>query len=197
MLRALRFASVLRLDRVLLATGSVHSFTELFKGFDRNEAVRKIFGDRTEEVLRNLKVELTWVGGYMWVNSRNGHLMVSSSYLNEGDRVDIYLDVIHELVHVRQLMEGKELFDPQYSYVERPTEIEAYRYTVEEARRIRLDDNEITKYLKTEWMTDEELEQLAKTLGVQCDSNKQGERKTTPKSNNEDRVKTHEAVSSA
>jgi hypothetical protein len=166
MLRALRFAGVLHLDRVLLAGGSVHPFTELFKGFDKNEAVRKIFGDRTEEVLRNLKVELTWVGGYMWVNGGNGHLVVSSRYLNEGDKVDIYLDVIHELVHVRQFMEGKELFDDRYSYVDRPTEIEAYRHTVKEARRIGLKDTEIMKYLDTEWMTNQDLERLTKTLDV-------------------------------
>ena len=167
MLRALRFAGFLRLDRILFATGSVHSFTELFKDFDKNEAVRKIFGDRTEEVLRNLKVELTWAGGYMWVNSSNGHLLISSRYLNEGDKVDIYLDVIHELVHVRQFMEGKELFDDRYSYVDRPTEIEAYRHTVKEARRIGLKDKEIMKYLDTEWMTNQDLERLTKTLGVE------------------------------
>ena len=102
----------------------------------------------------------------MWVNGRNGHLMVSSRYLNEGDKVDIYLDVIHELVHVRQFMEGKELFDDRYSYVDRPTEIEAYRHTVEEARRIGLRDAEIMEYLDTEWMTNQDLERLTKTLDV-------------------------------
>ena len=32
-------------------------FTEYFKGFERVEAVRQIFGEKTEQVLSNLKVE--------------------------------------------------------------------------------------------------------------------------------------------
>jgi hypothetical protein len=44
----------------------------------------------------------------MYVDSFNAHLVVSARYLNNGDKVDIYLDVIHELCHVRQLIEGKD-----------------------------------------------------------------------------------------
>jgi hypothetical protein len=93
---------------------------------------------------------------------------VSAYYLNNGDLIDIYLDVIHELVHVRQFMEGKKLFDDNYRYVERPTEIEAYRYAVEEARRLRLSDEKILQYLKTEWMSADDLRRLAKVLNVKC-----------------------------
>jgi len=104
----------------------------------------------------------------MGINSTNGHLMVSSRYLNEGDRIDIYLDAIHELVHVKQFMDGKELFDSHYSYTERPTEIEAYRCAVEKARRLGLSDARICEYLKTEWMSDNELERLTSTVNVSC-----------------------------
>jgi len=102
------------------------------------------------------------------VNPSNGHLIVNPDYLRNGDRVDIYLDVIHELVHVRQWMDGKSLFGGGYRYVERPTEVEAYRYTVEEARRLGLSDERICRYLKTEWMNADDLRQLAKTLEVEC-----------------------------
>ena len=148
--------------------GATRPFSDYFRGFEKVEAVRRIFGDRTEQVLRDLKVEFLWVGGYMGVNNGNGHLMVNPKYLNKGDRTDIYLDVIHELVHVRQFMEGKELFDSNYSYTERPTEIEAYRYAVEEARRLGLSDERICEYLKTEWMNQKELEQLALAVNVHC-----------------------------
>jgi hypothetical protein len=97
-------------------------------------------------------------------------LLVSAYYLNNGDLIDIYLDVIHELVHVRQFMEGKKLFDDNYSYIERPTEVEAYRYAVEEARRIGLNDERILQYLKTEWMSADDLTRLAKILNVKCPS---------------------------
>lgn len=143
-------------------------FTDYFKGFEKVDAVRRIFGDRTEKVLANLRVEFAGRRGYMGVSDVDGHLIISADYLNKGDTVDIYLDVIHELVHVRQFMEGKELFDHNYEYVERPTEVEAYRCAVEEARRLGLSDERICEYLRTEWMSEDDLKCLAKTVNVKC-----------------------------
>jgi hypothetical protein len=168
-LKVMRMIRRLRLGRLLSPSSSTKSFTDYFKGFEKIEAVRQIFGEKTAEVLRNLKVEFSWVGGYMGVSDVDGHLMVNPRYLNNGDRVDIYLDVIHELVHVRQFMEGKELFDSRYGYGNRPTEIEAYRHTVEEARRIGLSGERICEYLKTEWMSDTEFKRLARSLGIKCE----------------------------
>jgi len=168
MLKALRLVRTLHFDRLIRMGGPSSSFTDFFMGFEGVDAVRRIFGEKTGEVLRNLKVEFTPIGGYMWVNDANGHLMVSSRYLNEGNRVDIYLDLIHELVHVKQFMEGKELFDGRYKYTERPTEVEAYRHAVEEARKLGLTDERICEYLKTDWMSDEDLQKLAETLNVNC-----------------------------
>jgi hypothetical protein len=158
----------LRLRKIIPVGTSTRRFTEYFKGFEKVEAVRGIFGEETEEVLRNLKIEFMGFGGYMGVDDTNGHLMVNARYLNSGNKVDVYLDVIHELCHIKQFMQGKELFDNRYDYVERPTEIEAYRYTVQEARRLGLSDKRICEYLKTEWMSDSDLKRLAKTLDVKC-----------------------------
>lgn len=119
-------------------------------------------------MLCELQVEFSWLGGYMWVNEWNGHLMVNPRYLNQGDRLDVYLDVIHELVHIRQLRQGLNLFDGHYTYVERPTEIEAYRITVNEARRLGVSDDRICMYLKTEWISEDDLQRLATTLKVHC-----------------------------
>jgi hypothetical protein len=102
----------------------------------------------------------------MRVSDVDGHLIVSADYLNNGDIVDIYLDIIHELVHVRQFVEGKNLFDENYEYIERPTEIEAFRVAVEEAKRLGLDDGRICQYLKTEWITEEDLKKLTETLNI-------------------------------
>jgi hypothetical protein len=166
--KALRIVKMLHIGRLPFFMGSTHPFTDYFKGFEKVKVVRRLFDERTEEVLRNLKVELTTMGGYMWVSNVDGHLVVSSRYLNSGDRVDVYLDVIHELVHVKQFMEGKELFDMHYDYTDRPTEIEAYRYAVEEARNMGLSDERICQYLKTEWMNINDLKRLAKILNVEC-----------------------------
>ncbi len=146
----------------------LYPFTDYFRGFERIEAVRKLFGERTEEVLRNLRVEFGGRKGYMGVSEDDGHIAISTYYLNHGDAVDIYLDLIHELVHVKQLMEGKELLDRHYIYVNRPTEIEAFRYAVEEARRIGLSEERICEYLKTEHMSDEDFQMLAEAVNVHC-----------------------------
>lgn len=166
--KAMQILKLLRIRRMPFLIGSIHPFTDYFKGFEKTDAIRQIFGERTEAVLQNLKVEITTLGGYMWVSDVDGHLVVSAQYLNSGDKVDIYLDIIHELVHVRQFIEGKGLFDTRYDYADRPTEIEAYNHAVKEARRIGLSDTRICQYLKTEWMNERELKQLAKTLNVKC-----------------------------
>jgi hypothetical protein len=142
------------------------AFLEYFKGFDKLPAVKGIFGEKTTDVLSHLKIELSWLMGYMYVDGADGHLVISKGYLNSGDKTDIYLDLIHELCHVKQFMEGKELFDPHYDYVDRPTEIEAYRYCVQEARRLGLSQERIRLYLKTEWMSGDDFERLAKSVDV-------------------------------
>jgi hypothetical protein len=63
-------------------------------------------------------------------------------------------------------MEGRDLFDPLYDYVDRPTEIEAYRYAVLEAKRIGLNAAEIRVYLKTEMMSNAVLDTLIGNMGV-------------------------------
>ena len=102
----------------------------------------------------------------MGVSNEDGHLIISAHYLNTGDDVDLYLDIIHELVHVKQFIEGKELFDMHYDYVERPTEIEAYYLAVEEAKSLGLSDKRICEYLKTEWISDEDLKRLTEILNI-------------------------------
>jgi hypothetical protein len=163
-LRSLRRLHLARLVRI----GAKRNFNDYFKGFDKNEAVRGIFGDRTEEILRNLKVEFMGLFGYMGVDNTDGHLLVNTRYIESGDKTDIYLDIIHELCHVKQYMDGKELFDGRFEYVDRPTEIEAYRYTVKEARRLGLSEERICQYLKTEWMSEEDLKKLARHVEVGC-----------------------------
>lgn len=168
LLRILRLVRVLHLNRIVWLRGSTYCFADYFKGLENVETVRRIFGEKTEMVLKNLKVEFTWLGGYMFVDSEDGHIVISSHYLQNGDKIDIYLDLIHELVHVRQFMEGKQLFDSHYGYTDRPTEVEAYRYAVQEARKIGLSDERICLYLKTEWISDEDLKRLAKHVDVKC-----------------------------
>jgi hypothetical protein len=148
----------------------LHPFTEYFQGFETVAAVRRLFGEATESVLRDLKVEFNSGRGYMGVSSEDGHLHVSAAYLQTGDLVDLYLDVIHELVHVKQFQDGRDLRDPNYDYVDRPTELEAFRHAVEEARRLGLTDPQILNYLRTERMSEDALTRLANAVNVHVDA---------------------------
>ena len=158
------------LDRIKINRNinvSLHKFTDYFQGFEQSPVIQKIFGENAKETLENLKVEFfSFRRGYMGVSEDDGHLIVSSYHLKNSDNKTLYLDVIHELIHVKQFMDGKELFDEKFEYHDRPTEIEAYKYTVEEARRIGLTDEEIMDYLKVWWMTDEDTRKLAEKLGI-------------------------------
>jgi len=164
-MRIFRLFGKLRLTGIIHLISEKHTFMEYFRGFEKNPAVRGIFGEETDEVLKNLKVDFISFG-YMGVNNDDGHLMVNKRYLNSGSKEDIYLDVIHELCHVKQHMEGRDLFDPRYDYVDRPTEIEAYRYAVLEAQRIGLSAEKIRQYLQIEWMSTEVLDRLIRNMDV-------------------------------
>lgn len=146
---------------------AMHPFTDFFKGFERIPAVRTIFGEETEKVLGSLKVEFfSSKFGYMGVSDEDGHLIVSAYYLREGEQVSKYLDVVHELVHVRQFREGKPLFDEAFEYHNRPTELEAYKLAVDEGRRLGMSDRELFDYLKVDWMSEEEVRKLARNLEI-------------------------------
>jgi hypothetical protein len=148
----------------------LHPFTAYFQGFETVAAVRRLFGEATEAVLRDLKVEFNSGRGYMGVSSEDGHLHVSAAYLQTGDLVDLYLDVIHELVHVKQFRDGLDLRNPNFDYVDRPTEVEAFRHAVAEARRLGLTDPQILNYLRTERMSEDALARLANAVNVRVEA---------------------------
>ncbi|MBO3804124.1 MAG: hypothetical protein JTT11_09730 [Candidatus Brockarchaeota archaeon] len=144
-------------------------FSEIFKGFESVEIVRAMFGKRTEKVLSSVKVVFSPRRGYLHVDDKTGSIVISSPYIKSADERHIYLDLIHELTHVKQMMDGMELFDESYSYVDRPTEIEAYKNTVEEARRIGMSEEEIIDYLWVDWISDEDFERLLKNVNLKHD----------------------------
>jgi hypothetical protein len=168
--RFLRLFTRLPLRGIIHLVTQTQPFMEYFVGFENNRAVRGIFGVETETVLRKLKVDFIWFG-YMGVNDADGHLMVNKRYLSTGSKEDIYLDVVHELCHVKQHLDGRALFDPRYDYVDRPTEVEAYRYAVMEAKHIGYTDAEIRLYLKTEMMSTKALERLIRNMCVELEEN--------------------------
>jgi hypothetical protein len=142
-------------------------FPEHFRNFEKVKAIQKIFGDTAPEVLANLEIEFTNSTIYMRVDY-DGRLLINPKYFERGDFTDLYLDVIHELVHVKQVLNGKNC-NHALPYVQRPLEIEAYKTAVDEARALGLDGCQIVEYLDSDLINAEELQQLTTTLEINCE----------------------------
>lgn len=154
-----------RIERT--APTRLYPFERFFRGFQAVPAVRKLFGKKTAAVLRDLKVEFFSARfGYMGTSEVDGHLIISTHYLETGEFRTIYLDIVHELCHVNQFLHGRPLFRPGIRYVDTPTEVEAYAVTVKEGRRIGMTDPELVEYLKVEWIDARDHRRLARRLGV-------------------------------
>ena len=150
-----------------MGTTKLLPFTRYFQGFEAVEAVRSLFGKATPKVLSDLRVEFFSARfGYMGTSDVDGHLLISTHHLSDSEFRTVYLDVVHELCHVKQFRAGKPLFYPKLSYVDAPSEIEAYRFTVAEGRRLGMSDAALREYLKVEWISPAEHARLCRHCGV-------------------------------
>jgi hypothetical protein len=105
----------------------------------------------------------------MCVDNDDGSILIGLAHLRSAPEVFLYLDIIHELCHVKQHLQGRDLYDQSLAYVDRPTEIEAYEVTVREARRIGLTDAQIANYLRVSWISPEEYRRFLRRLAVSGD----------------------------
>lgn len=145
-----------------------YPFPEVFGGFEKVDAVKRLFGRDTKRVLSRLKVMLiSSEFGYLWVDVRNMALVCNYNYIKTADKRWVYLDVIHELVHIKQHMQGKKLFNDNFGYFDSPTEVEAYRVGAGEAKRIGMSKKEIIEYMKVEWGDQKPFVHLIKALGLE------------------------------
>jgi len=93
-------------------------------------------------------------------------IVVGRGHLATSPAMTLYMDIYHELCHVRQRRDGANLWEPGVSYVRRWTELEAYKVVVEDARERGASQAFLRDYLKVEWISPEEHDELLKTLGV-------------------------------
>ncbi len=143
------------------------SLTAVFPGLDRDPHFQRLFPDGLRaEVLAKTFVNLVPEDAYAYIDDEHGWVNLGLGYLKTGDERTLYLDILHELTHIRQWHEGKALWDRRYSYVDRPTEVEAYETAVRVARDLGMTDGEISDYLRVEWTSREDHERLCKRLGV-------------------------------
>jgi hypothetical protein len=141
---------------------------EVFADIRTYGVLRAIFADAEEidAIIMRTKVFVVDRPKEMFVDNDDGSITIGLTHLQRASDVILYLDIIHELCHVKQHLEGRNLYDRDKSYVDRETEIEAYRVTVQEARRIGLNDEAITNYLRVSWITPEEHQRLARRMDI-------------------------------
>ncbi len=145
-----------------------YKLSEVFTGLDSSSALMKVFGSKVQmaKIMKHLKLRVERNDSGLWLDRDTGTICIGAKHLTTAKNDFLYLDVIHVLVHVRQFLEGKELYDQAFEYVDRPTELEAYRTTVAEARRVGMGEGEILKYLRMDAADDSELGKLMEKIGV-------------------------------
>lgn len=147
-----------------------YKLSEVFAGLESSYALLKVFGSKAQmaKIMRHLKLRVERNDSGLWLDRDTGTICIGSKHLTSAKNDFLYLDVIHVLVHVKQFLEGKELYDQAFEYVDRPTELEAYRTTVAEARRVGMDESEIRRYLRMDAADDSELGKLMEKIGVRA-----------------------------
>ena len=144
-----------------------YSLTQVVHGLENSPPVREMFPteDEREIVLSRTQVSIVEGKGYMRVDPE-GIILVAQEHLHSSDERVVYLDFVHELVHVKQAKEGRTLYDRSVRYVDKETEIEAYRVAVDEGRRIGMSEEELRDYLEVPWITEDEYRRLLRRLGI-------------------------------
>ena len=145
-----------------------YKFTQIFIGVENSQTLLRVFGStrNTLKIIHHLKLRIVDSDWGVWLDHNTGAVCVGIKYLTAAKLSYLYLDVVHVLVHVKQFLDGKDLFDQTFEYVDRPTEIEAYRYTVEEAKKLEMTENDILRYLRVDAVDDTELGRLIEKIGV-------------------------------
>ncbi len=100
------------------------------------------------------------------VETSDDAIVVSQSHLRNSPLMDVYLDLIHEFLHILQRHQGRELWPSRLPYADRPTEVEAYSFSVAEARRLGVSDRYLQKYLEVPWIGRREFRHLLRNVGV-------------------------------
>jgi len=141
---------------------------EIFDGLQEVDILTKVFKTKEEldDVFLKTKVIVEESDHYMYVKNDDASIVIGFRHLQNSDSKILYLDIVHELVHVMQQRQGLDLYNKSYAYVDRPTEIEAYEIAVLEAKNLGMNNEEILDYLLVEWITPEELKRLASHVGL-------------------------------
>jgi hypothetical protein len=159
---------------------------KVFVGLERTVPFRKYPGDdrRTLQIARRTWAHVSDGPGWMYVappktppeiravgfrmvETSKDVIVVARSHLAHSPRMDVYLDVIHEFMHILQRKQGREIWPARtIPYPDRPTEVEAYAFSIAEARRLGVPDRYLREYLNVTWLRKAEYLRLLRNVGV-------------------------------
>jgi hypothetical protein len=167
-----------------LPTGR-HPISKVFPGIATLPTAKHLQPDEARRVRLFEETEVELIEDDIWMyvapweipESRRGRwnpvlapgsdcIVVGIGHLRESPGFTLFLDIFHELRHVLQRQGGAQLFGSGESYVRRPTEVDAYRFVVNEARAIGVTDEFLRDYLRVEWIDDKEFLELLSAVGV-------------------------------
>ena len=143
-----------------------HPYRRLLPRLEESPVARRIESPAMPlgSLMESARVQIRPREGYCYVDVKIPAIVLSEEYYREANALDLYLDLAHELTHLRQLAEGKNLWDHSLHYVDRPTEIEGYAVAVEEGLRLGMTEAEITRHLSNPWLSDAEVARLRKNI---------------------------------
>jgi hypothetical protein len=141
-----------------------YKISNVVDGLENSVALNKIYGRKLKEVMNTTFVDVVNKPWEIWVDRGSKRIRINKDYLSKTDSETLFLDFIHEMVHIWQIDEGKDVFDGSVSYADKPTEIEAYRYTLEDAKQIGFNMRDIIDYLDVRWIDNEEHQRLVEAV---------------------------------
>lgn len=143
-----------------------HSYLQVLPRVQESPAIRRIATAATpiEGLLANARVRIEPRRGFIWVEDEIPAIILTERYYRRGEALDLYLDLLHELTHLRQLAEGHNLWDESLSYVDRPTEIEGYAVAVEEGLRLGMTRVDVLRHLANPWMTQADVQRIVEHI---------------------------------
>jgi hypothetical protein len=140
----------------------LHPYLDVFPRAAQSPGMRRVAADPLAQhaLLSAARVRISAIPGYAFIDTRTPCISLSWVYYKIGTDLDLYLDLLHELTHLRQLQEGADLWDHRFSYVDRITEIEGYAVAAEEGRRLGMTESELARHLHNPWMSAKDVARL-------------------------------------
>ena len=150
-----------------------HAYLALLPLAAQSPAMRRIESSLTPigPLLAAAQVRIRRGKGYVWIDDEVPAIILIEQYYRESSSLDLYLDLLHELTHLRQLSEGHSIWDDRLPYVDRRTEIEGYAVAVEEGCRLGMTEEEVVHHLSNPWMTHADVRRLLKNVRLLLSGN--------------------------